>query len=155
MTTPLLRPVTDADAIPVQDLVRSIVAEYDCTLDFEDEPHWQNPVAYFVPPQGAFWVLEADGRIVATVAVKLHDDNGEVKCLYVHPDLRGQGWGQRLTRHVMDYAREHGKPTMILWTDTRFETAHRMYEKMGYVRTGFRDLADNNNTKEYGYEQPL
>lgn len=155
MSTPILRPVTAEDTKPIQEMVALVVAEYGCTLDFEDEPHWQSPIDYFHPPKGAFWVLECEGRIVGTVAVKLHEDAGEVKCLYVHPDFRGQGWGQFLTRHVMEYARQHGKPKMILWTDTRFTKAHRMYEKMGYVRFGFRDLADNNNTKEYGYEQPL
>lgn len=155
MTDLILRPVTPTDTNPIQALVAGILAEYDCTLDFEDEPHWQDPSSYFVPPTSAFWVLTDGDDIVATVAVKLHAESGEVKCLYVHPRLRGQGWGKRLTNHVMDYAREHGKPKMILWTDTRFETAHRMYERMGYQRTGFRDLADNNNTKEYGYEIAL
>ena len=45
---------------------------------------------------------------------------------------------------------------MKLWSDTRFDRAHRFYEKRGYVRTGpLRALDDKSNSIEFGYAKPL
>ena len=93
--------------------------------------------------------------IAAAVAVMLHDDAGELKTLYVHPSLRRQGWGRRLTELAMDYARSRGKTKMILWSDTRFTDAHSLYRSMGYREIGIRELHDSNNSVEYGFELSL
>jgi hypothetical protein len=45
---------------------------------------------------------------------------------------------------------------LILWSDTRFDQAHRLYERMGFRRTCERILpADLNQTREYGFERPV
>jgi GNAT superfamily N-acetyltransferase len=45
---------------------------------------------------------------------------------------------------------------MKLWSDTRFDRAHRFYEKRGYVRSGpLRALGDKSNSVEFGYAKPL
>jgi hypothetical protein len=39
-----------------------------------------------------------------------------------------------------------------LWSDTRFDRAHRLYTRMGFVQIGERDLPDDANaTREYGF----
>jgi GNAT superfamily N-acetyltransferase len=44
---------------------------------------------------------------------------------------------------------------MVLWTDTRFEAAHRFYEKHGYVRQGaIRILDDLSKSLEFRYAKP-
>jgi GNAT superfamily N-acetyltransferase len=44
----------------------------------------------------------------------------------------------------------------VLWTDTRFEAAHRFYEKRGFVRQGsIRILDDISNSLEFRYAKPL
>jgi putative acetyltransferase len=55
----------------------------------------------------------------------------------------------------MNYARVAGKPKMILWSDTRFADAHRLYRNLGFTEMGIRDLHDSNNSVEYGFEMPL
>jgi len=57
--------------------------------------------------------------------------------------------------HAIDYARAAGKRRMILWSDTRFVEAHRLYESLGFRRTGQRELHDSNDTVEYGFEMEL
>ena len=42
------------------------------------------------------------------------------------------------------------------WSDTRFLDAHRLYERLGYVRTGeTRDLHDLSNTTEFFFVKEL
>jgi len=78
-----------------------------------------------------------------------------LKTLYVHPSLRRQGWGRKLTTLAIAYAQAAGKQKMILWSDTRFTDAHRLYRNLGFTEMGRRDLNDSNNSVEYGFEMPL
>lgn len=150
------RPTVPEDVPGILALIGEIYREYDCVLDAEgEEPHLLEPGTYFRAHGGEFWVVEEEGRVRATVAVALHDREGELKSLYVHPDLRRQGWGRRLTELAIDYARSRGRTRMILWSDTRFTRAHRLYRAMGFQETGIRELHDSNNTVEYGFEKSL
>ena len=120
-----------------------------------EERHLLEPGPYFRAHGGEFWVVEENGMIRATAAVMLHEDSGELKTLYVHSSLRRQGWGRRLTDLAIDFARAAEKRKMILWSDTRFVDAHRLYRSMGFSEMGIRDLKDSNNTVEYGFEMSL
>jgi putative acetyltransferase len=151
-----LRPTIPEDVPGILALIGEIYSEYDCVLDAQaEERHLLEPGHYFRARDGEFWVVEDDGKIRATVAVMLEQDAGELKSLYVHSSLRRQGWGRRLTRLAIDYARAKGKRKMILWSDTRFESAHRLYRSMGFQEMGLRELHDSNNSIEYGFELSL
>ncbi len=155
MTT-LLRPTLPEDVPAILSLIDGIFAEYDCKLDAETEDrHLLAPGPHFRALGGEFWVVEDEGAILATVAVALHEDAGELKALYVHPKLRRHGWGRRLTDLAIEHARRAGKPRMFLWSDTRFLAAHRLYRSMGFTEFGERDLHDSNNSREYGFEMSL
>lgn len=150
------RPVIQEDVPGILKLIDGVYAEYDCVLNAEEEEqHLLEPGPYFRAHGGEFWVLEENGRILATAAVMLHEDAGELKSLYVHASLRRQGWGRRLTNLAIEYARQSGKQKMILWSDTRFTDAHRLYRSLGFQEVGMRELHDSNNTVEYGFERAL
>jgi putative acetyltransferase len=156
MTTLQLRPTVPEDVQGILALIAEVYGEYDCVLDAEaEERHLLEPGPYFRARGGEFWVVEDAGRIVATAAVMLEEDAAELKSLYVHTSLRRQGWGRRLTELTIEYARAKGKPRMILWSDTRFLDAHRLYRRLGFHETGTRELNDSNNSVEYGFELSL
>jgi len=96
-----------------------------------------------------------DGAATVLACVGLRPDEDaedafELKSLYVAAEARRRGLGRALTRLVERHAREDGRPRGRLWTDTRFHDAHRMYERLGWARTGAeRDLHDLSNTTEY------
>jgi N-acetylglutamate synthase-like GNAT family acetyltransferase len=151
-----LRPTIPEDVPGILNLIAGVYKEYDCVLRAEDEErHLLEPGPYFRSHGGEFWVVEEDGLIRATAAVLLHEDEGELKSLYVHPSLRKQGWGRRLTELAIAYARQNEKSKMVLWSDTRFVDAHRLYRSLGFRETGKRELHDSNNTVEYGFEMQL
>ena len=80
----------------------------------------------------------------------------ELHRLYVRPDMRGQGLGSRLVRRAESHARQRGAAQMVLWSDTRFTTAHRLYSRLGYARIdGQRQLADISQSAEYRFEKAL
>ena len=152
-----IRPAAAADVPQIVKLIGDIWAEYGCVLDTSvEEQYLLTPADYFHARSGEFWVVQRSDTIVATVAVMLLNEQcSELKSLYVDPNERGYGLGERLTRLAMEFAKGTGASTMVLWTDTRFTRAHRLYERLGFVRTGTRELDDINNTTEFGYRIEL
>ncbi len=78
-----------------------------------------------------FYVMERDGLIIATAALHPYPGSGmgELACLAVHPDYRGQGRGERLLEAVERKAREEGLLKLFVLT-TR--TAH-WFQERGFV----------------------
>ena len=58
----------------------------------------------------------------------------EIRMLVVDPAHRGRGVGEALSRAVVDRAREAGGSLVRLSTETEMHAAHRLYERLGFVR---------------------
>jgi ribosomal protein S18 acetylase RimI-like enzyme len=93
-------------------------------------------------------VRDRDGGIVGSVALVLSGDFGEItesedeaafRMLVVDPAARGRGIGELLVRACLERARAAGKRRMVLSTSTAMTTAHRLYERLGFVRLPERD----------------
>jgi len=70
--------------------------------------------------------------------------------------LHGTGLGHRLLDTAEAHAITAGAARLVLWSDTRFDRAHRFYEKRSYVRSGpVRVLADISNSLEYAFGKPV
>lgn len=112
---------------------------------------------YYVGHGGALWVAEAAGRIVGMIATKPLDASAwEVCRVYVDPLLHGSGLAHRLLDTAESHAIGRGARRLALWSDTRFDRAHRFYEKRSYVRSGsVRVLHDISNSLEFGYAKPV
>jgi GNAT superfamily N-acetyltransferase len=82
--------------------------------------------------------------------------SAELHRLYVHPGLRRRGLGLLLTTRVMDWCRAAGIPHLLLWSDTRFDRAHALYTRLGFARTGEREVpGDVNGTREFRFDLDL
>lgn len=153
---PGLRPVRDADAAAVQALIGGCFAAYDgCVLDLDTLDAWMRAPATRLAATGArLWVLV---DVAACVGVRRLDEaTAELKSLYVGAPLRRRGLGEALVRFVERQARDGGARQVVLWTDTRFSDAHRLYERLGYARRPeTRELHDPSDTVEYCYARDL
>jgi GNAT superfamily N-acetyltransferase len=156
---PVLRAGRDEDAEGFISLIGACWAEYPGNiLDVDGElPELRALATYFASQGGMLWAVEQQGRIAGMVATRpLGDGVWELCKMYMRPSLRGGGMAQRLIGTAEDFARARGGTRMKLWTDTRFDRAHRFYEKQGYVRSGpLRVLNDLSNSIEFAYEKPL
>ena len=158
-----LRPVDDADAEQLQRLIGGIFAEYPgCVLDLPGiDADLRAPASSLREQGGCGWVACDGDRIVASGAVTPATWQGgpaaECKRIYVAASHRRRGLGAALVDLVEQVAvRDHGARAVLLWSDTRFHDAHRMYERLGYVRQpDTRDLHDPSNTTEYQYVRHL
>jgi ribosomal protein S18 acetylase RimI-like enzyme len=91
---------------------------------------------------------EGTGDVVGSVALVLDGEFGEVlrspeeagfRMLVVDPAVRGRGVGDLLVRTCLDRARAAGKRRMVLSTEPRMVSAHRLYERLGFTRLPERD----------------
>ncbi|MBA2735290.1 MAG: hypothetical protein H0U50_00740 [Pyrinomonadaceae bacterium] len=44
---------------------------------------------------------------------------------------------------------------IVLWADTRFIKAHRLYERLGFEKSGECRLNDLNNSREFGFRKKI
>lgn len=160
-----LRPVRDGDSAGLIELIGETWAEYPgMVLDVDAEEPWMRaPATSFAEWEGAFWVVPRPGsrRLDACVGVQPARTStrpagtpepgfaAELKSLYVAAPARRRGYGARLVRQVEQWSRDRGLHRVELWSDTCFADAHRLYERLGYVRTGRRrELHDVSQSTE-------
>jgi putative acetyltransferase len=155
-----LRRVTDADADGVIALVGAAYDEYPgCVLDLPGiDDDLLRPGTTAARRGSPWWVVVREGAVVATIGAGSRDAEGrvELKRLYVRSDHRGRGLATSLIGVVERQAAGLGAEQVELWSDTRFETAHRRYTALGYAPTGeTRQLHDPSDTTEYRFVRTL
>ena len=153
------RPGRDSDAAGFIALIRACWSLYPgCVLDVDgEEPQLRALESYYVAAGGAVWVAERDDTIVGMVATKpLEGGVWEICKVYVSPELHGAGVGPTLLDIAECHAIGAGASRLALWSDTRFDRAHRFYEKRSYVRWGpIRVLHDLSHSLEFAYAKPV
>ncbi len=91
-------------------------------------------VASYDPPTGAFVIAElADQAVVGCGALlTIEPGVGEIKRMWVHPDVRGQGLASQLLRDLEARSRAMGHHRTVLDTNEVLLGAITMYERAGY-----------------------
>jgi GNAT superfamily N-acetyltransferase len=154
-----IRPGRDADADAFIALIGACWGEYpSIILDVDVElPELRALASYYAGKGGALWVAEADGQVVGMIGAVPHRDGAwEIVRLYMLQPYRGTDLAPRLLATAEAHARSAGATRLVLWSDTRFDRAHRFYEKRSYVRHGpIGVLHDLSNSLEFGYAKPV
>jgi GNAT superfamily N-acetyltransferase len=154
----VIEPATATDAPAVIDLIGRVFEEYAFIFDPAVElPDLFAFDRHYTAPRAAFFVARLDGVVVGSVGVdRLDGGMAELHRLYLDAGLRGRGLGRALVDVVLDWCRRAGIRHLVLWSDTRFDRAHALYERMGFTRTGERTLPEDvNDTREFRYEREV
>ena len=77
-----------------------------------------------------FLVAEENGRLIGVAGLEVYGDAALLRSLAVAPDHQGRGFGQRLYRAVLDWARELGIRDLYLLT----ETAEAFFARQGFIK---------------------
>jgi GNAT superfamily N-acetyltransferase len=156
--TPAISPATAADVPAIVALIGRVYAEYGFVYDPRVEvPDLFAFDAHYAAPHGAFFVVREGDAVIGSVGVERVDaDTAELHRLYLDAERRGRGTGHALVERVLAWCRAGRIRRLILWSDTRFDRAHRLYLRMGFSRTGERALPDDvNDTREYGFSRAV
>lgn len=156
-----IRDARDGDSLDLIGLVARCWSQYPgCVLDVHgEEPDLLAPASAFAQRQGRLWVAEEGTRLVGSIGIRPGAQDGDTALLvklYVDPTIRRRGLGRRLVSLVEEEAAAQQARRVELWSDTRFEGAHRLYEALGYERLPeTRELGDLSHTVEYHYRKIL
>lgn len=134
----LIRDACPVDIQEVRQLFREYLEFLGVDLGFQNfQEELDSLPGEYAPPSGALLLSEFEGEAAGCVAMRKVDDTTcEMKRLYVRPDFRGLGIGRALAEAVVKEARAAGYGTMVLDTLDRLEGAMKLYESMGFRRTG-------------------
>lgn len=141
--------IRPADSQQDMESARALFIEYAesinvdlCFQDFERELATL-PGAY-APPRGRLLLATAPDAIFGCIALRplasgcgcgsaaAEPSTGEVKRLYVQPARRGEGWGERLARELLDEARAIGYRELKLDTLGWMTAARALYARLGF-----------------------
>jgi GNAT superfamily N-acetyltransferase len=101
--------------------------------DFDVNRMVPSPAEELKAPNGALLVAWIDGRPVGCGAVrKLDDATGEVKRMWISPEVRGQGVGKRLLIALEGVASDLGCRRARLDTSSFLAEALALYRSCGY-----------------------
>lgn len=111
--------------------------------DKAPEPQWteeflaDDPLA-LAPPSGIFVVAKQGDHVVGCGGLRYEGGDvppgaGEIKRMWVDPDVRGQGLGRRLLAHLTALAREAGLRRLVLDTADDLLEARALYTREGFV----------------------
>ena len=139
-----IRRATTGDSAHAAAVVKAVYDEYGFTWD---EDGYHSDLLDVESAHAAFFVAELDGRIVGTAGLS---ENGSLERLYVLPAARGAGTGAALLAAVADEARRRGHARLEIWSDKRFEDAHRLYRRAGARVVGERVHDDPDSSHEWG-----
>lgn len=142
---------------------RAVPADFDAVGEitarsYVDDGHLPPGVAYIETLRDArarareaeLWVAVEDGsgQVLGSVtfaapgtayAEVSAGDEGEFRMLAVSHAARGQGVGEALVRRCIDRARELGLSGLTMSTQPSMAPAHRVYERLGFLRLPERD----------------
>ena len=154
------RSAIDADGAGISAVIERIFGDYEnCPFIADEFPELRAPATHYAKKGGQLWTIEEKQPdqtrvIVGSIAVAATYREGvfELFKFYLAHHLRGQEIARLMLEQAFSFARQAEAGSMELWTDTRFKSGHRFYEKHGFVRIpGMRALHDSADTLEFGY----
>lgn len=105
-------------------------------FDSTFEAYVAGPLAQFVlapNDRSRLWLAERADQLVGCVAiVSTSEQVAQLRWFLVDPAARGQGLGTRLLHLAVDFCRECGYESVILWTVSALTTAARLYQSVGF-----------------------
>ena len=120
--------------------IKSLLAEYTRSLNrdltFQDiDSELADPANKYSPPEGELLAAVEDGCVLGMVAYHRHSPSRcEMKRLYVRPEARGKGLGERLVGGIIAHAKASGYSEMVLDTLEPMHAAIGLYRKYGFEK---------------------
>ena len=82
---------------------------------------------------GFIFLLKDNNVIIGSAGIyKVNDEEFELIKMYVAPEYRGKKYGEMLLQHCLVKVKEMNASKIILYSNSRLQTAIRMYERFGF-----------------------
>ena len=134
-----LRTIRAEDDARLSHLIRSVMEEFGVcgegtsAADAEIDAMF----AAYSLPRHSFYVWAHENAILGGAGIGplagSDDKTCELRKMYLHPSIRGQGKGHQLLAKCLDAAREYGFERCYLETMSQMEAARKLYLRFGFV----------------------
>lgn len=102
-------------------------------IEPHDEDVLGNPEDFIIRPGGNIFFAKEGETILGTVALmKIEDKVFELTKMAVIPRAQGKKIGQKLMEHTLQFAKERGWKTLIIYSNRKLENAIYIYKKYGF-----------------------
>lgn len=109
-------------------------------LESHDLEVLNNPRENVIDRGGFIFILKEDDVVIGTAGIfKLNDNEFELIKMFVAPEYRGRKYGDMLLKKCIAKAKEVKASKMILFSNSRLQTAIRLYEKFGFKHVAVTD----------------
>jgi ribosomal protein S18 acetylase RimI-like enzyme len=125
-----MRRARPEEAAAVAALVEAAFARHVGAVGRRPHPMDDDHAAYVAA--GEQWVLEDEGRFVASVVLQDRGDHLHVENVAVAPDRQGRGLGRALLAFAEDEARRRGLPELRLYTNAAMADNLAFYPRLGF-----------------------
>ncbi|WP_274475494.1 GNAT family N-acetyltransferase [Mangrovimonas aestuarii] len=100
-----------------------------------DKEILSHPDKHIISKGGHIFFAEYNGEIVGTVALMPTNKIGilELTKMAVAPKHRGLNIGQQLMQYSIDFSRDKGYSSLLLYSNTKLKNAIYIYRKYGFV----------------------
>lgn len=143
----LIRPYEPHDLDGIRALIPPIQRqEFDIPITWEDQSDLHDIPAFYRRGKGEFWVAEAEGMVVGTIAlIDIGGGDAALRKMFVHRDWRGgaRGVAASLLQTLLGHGKARHLHSIYLGTTDKFLAAHRFYEKHGFDRIAVQELPPN------------
>ncbi len=134
----VLRPIRPSDDVQLAKLIKSVLAEFKAnkpgTAYFDESTNHLSVL--FENPKSAYWVCEAEGKIIGAGGIYPTEGLPEGVCelvkLYLYPEGRGKGLGKLLMQKCFEQARQLGYQQIYLETMPELNQAVNLYHALGF-----------------------
>ncbi|HEV2498466.1 MAG TPA: GNAT family N-acetyltransferase [Terriglobia bacterium] len=138
MEISIVQVASPAEIAEVRSLFEEYAASLNFSLCFQDFAHELSSLpGNYASPSGRLLlavVASRQAQPAGCVAMRRIDpQTGELKCLYVRPEFRGQGIGRTLTQKIIEEAGEYGYSRLRLDTLDSMAEAQSLYRSLGFA----------------------
>ncbi len=134
-----MRSIKKEDNSAIAGIIRAVLTEFKAnkpgTVYYD--PRTDDLHTLFSTPQGKYWILELDGRIVGGSGIfptsGLPEGCCELVKLYLLPEARGKGYGKMLIEKCFESAAGFGFKEVYLETMPELKNAVGLYEQCGFT----------------------
>ena len=134
----VIEPATEADLDELSELVGELFAQESDFRPDKDKQLRGLRLIFEQPSRGRVFVLRRDGTIVGMINLLFTISTAEggfvmvLEDLVIHKECQGHGYGSKLLKHAIDFARQKNFLRITLLTDRPENVAQEFFRRHGF-----------------------
>lgn len=133
-----IREITKEDNLQIEQVIREVLTSYGANKEgfaFAD-PELLDMFEAYKAPKSAYFILEEKGQIYGGAGIAPLAESGlnycELQKMYFAKEIRGKGFGKKMMKRCLDFARKTAYTHCYLETIPEMTEAQKLYRSFGF-----------------------